>query len=230
MSSDASPQPVVDVQGLRFAFGRGDLQKRILEDVSLRIMPGEIVILAGPSGSGKTTLLTLISGLRTFHEGSVRVLGQELLGASSSVLMSLRRRIGFIFQAHNLLSYLTARQNVETLFHLRPEVTREEAKSRAADMLTALGLGDRLDYLPERLSGGQRQRVAIARALAAGPELVLADEPTAALDSQSGRNVVHLLEGLARSQRIPILMVTHDNRILDTADRVVEMEDGRIRR
>jgi putative ABC transport system ATP-binding protein len=229
MSSRHIPQPIVDIQNLSFAFGEGELKKRILHDVSLRILPGEIVILSGPSGSGKTTLLTLISGLRTLQEGSARVLGRELRGATASALMGLRRRIGFIFQAHNLLGYLTALQNVETIFHLQPEVSGAEARRRSVETLTTLGLDERLHYHPARLSGGQRQRVAIARALAATPELILADEPTAALDSHSGRTVVKLLEELARSRGIPILMVTHDTRILDTADRVVEMEDGRIK-
>lgn len=229
MSSNAPMiQPIVEIKNLDFSFGKGELQKKIINGVNFQIMPGEIVILSGPSGSGKTTLLTLISGLRTMQSGSIKLFGEELLGAEKELLISLRRRIGFIFQAHNLMAFLTARQNVEVVFSLHPEMGPKEVGERSAEVLTKLGLGDRMDYYPEKLSGGQRQRVAIARALAAGPELVLADEPTSALDSQSGRTVVTLLEEMARESNIPILMVTHDNRILDTADRVVEMEDGRI--
>jgi putative ABC transport system ATP-binding protein len=195
----------------------------------LTIHRGEIVILAGPSGSGKTTILTLISGLRTLQEGSIQLFGHELFGASPELLVQLRRRIGFIFQAHNILSFLTARQNVEVSFELHPEIPRNEIRSRTEEIMVELGLEDRIDAYPDKLSGGQKQRVAIARALAARPDLVLADEPTSALDGQSGRTVVTLMEKLARSHGIPILMVTHDHRIFDTADRVVEFEDGMIK-
>jgi putative ABC transport system ATP-binding protein len=219
--------PVVRAEGLSFAFGAGELRKQILFDLDLQIGTGEVVLLTGPSGSGKTTLLTLVGALRSVQEGRLEVLGEELNGASDDRLMRVRRRIGFIFQAHNLIEFLTARQNVEMVFNLHPEVTRAEACGRAAHLLETVGLADRADYHPSRLSGGQRQRVAIARALAGGPRLVLADEPTAALDGHTGRGVVDLLRSLAREQGCPVLMVTHDNRVLDIADRTVHMEDGR---
>jgi putative ABC transport system ATP-binding protein len=221
-------EPVISASGLCFSYGTGELTKQILFDVDLKIMPGEIVLLTGHSGSGKTTLLTLIGGLRTLKQGRLEVLGQRLDGADKDTLVQVRRQIGFIFQAHNLLDFLSARANVELVFRMHPEVWRSEVQLRAAEMLTSVGLGDRLDYYPANMSGGQKQRVAIARALVAEPKLILADEPTAALDSKSGRDVVNILQRLAREHGIPILMVTHDDRVLDIADRIVHMEDGRI--
>jgi putative ABC transport system ATP-binding protein len=220
--------PVISARRLNFAFGSGDLRKQILFDVEFDVASGEIVLLTGPSGSGKTTLLTLIGGLRHVVEGELTVLGRDLHRATPGDLVAARRDIGFIFQQHNLLEFLTARRNVELMFQLHPEVPAAEARARSAALLTKVGLGDRLDYLPARLSGGQKQRVAIARALATRPKLILADEPTASLDSQTGRDVVDLLRELARTNGCPILMVTHDSRVLDIADRVLRMEDGRL--
>lgn len=219
---------IIAAQGVNFAFGQGELRKQILFDVSFAIQPGEIILLTGPSGSGKTTLLTLLGGLRSLHEGSLHVLGTELCNAPRTKLVQLRRRIGFIFQQHNLLGFLTARQNVMMSLQLNEQIAPRERSALAATMLTHVGLGTHIDYYPDRMSGGQKQRVAIARALAGRPELVLADEPTAALDSVTGREIVNLLRSLAREQRCPILMVTHDPRVLDIADRVLHMEDGRL--
>lgn len=221
-------RPVISARGLCFSYGTGELTKQILFDVDLEIEPGEIVLLTGHSGSGKTTLLTLIGGLRTLSQGRLEVLGQRLDDASPQSLVAVRRQIGYVFQSHNLLDFLSALANVELVFRMYPEVPAAEARRRSVEMLTAVGLGHRLDYLPAKLSGGQKQRVAIARALVAGPKLILADEPTAALDSKSGRDVVDILQRLARENRTPILMVTHDDRVLDIADRIVQMEDGRI--
>jgi putative ABC transport system ATP-binding protein len=221
-------QPVISGEGINFSFGQGELRKQILFDIRLEIQPGEIVLLTGPSGSGKTTLLTLIAGLRTMQEGSLNVLGYTLHQATQQDLLELRRRIGFIFQAHNLLPYLTALQNVQVMFDLQPDVSSSEGRSRSVEMLKLVGLGERLNYPVARLSGGQKQRVAIARALVGGPQLVLADEPTAALDGVSGREIVNILQTLAREQKRPILMVTHDARVLDIADRIVDMQDGRL--
>ncbi|MEX1324079.1 MAG: ATP-binding cassette domain-containing protein, partial [Synechococcaceae cyanobacterium] len=196
--------------------------------VELRIEPGEVVLLTGPSGCGKTTLLTLVGALRQVQQGSVRVLGQELAGAGRSTRQRLRRRIGMIFQGHNLLRCLTAEQNVQMGADLLPGLGYRARRDRAREWLRAVGLEDHLAKLPHDLSGGQKQRVAIARALAAQPQLLLADEPTAALDSRSGRDVVELVQRLAREQGCAVLMVTHDPRILDVADRLVRMEDGRL--
>jgi putative ABC transport system ATP-binding protein len=220
-------EPAIAITQLNHFFGKGQLRKQVLFDIDLIIAPGEIVLLTGPSGSGKTTLLTLIGGLRSAQEGSLQVLGRQLHGASSERLAIARRDNGYIFQAHNLHNSLTARQNVAMSLELHG-VQPPQRHTQAAEMLTLVGLADRLDYYPENLSGGQKQRVAIARALASRPRLVLADEPTAALDRKSGREVVTLMQTLAREQHCTILMVTHDNRILDIADRVINMEDGRL--
>jgi putative ABC transport system ATP-binding protein len=216
--------PTIQIENLNHSFGEGNLQKPVLIDINLEIYAGEIIILTGPSGSGKTTLLTLIGALRSMQEGSLKILDRELKGASQKELVATRNRIGFIFQAHNLLKSLTAWENVTMPLRLQPRV--QNRQQLAVEILTTLGLGDRTHYYPENLSGGQKQRVAIARALVSKPQLILADEPTAALDSKSGREVVNLMQSLAKEQSCTILMVTHDNRILDVADRIIQMEDG----
>ncbi|AFY72978.1 ABC exporter ATP-binding subunit, DevA family [Synechococcus sp. PCC 7502] len=221
-----SLEPVISIQNLNFYYGQGVLKKQILFDINLEINAGEIVIMTGPSGSGKTTLLTLIGSLRSLQEGSMKILGQELLGATKTKMVEIRRNIGYIFQAHNLLGSLTAKQNVQMPLELHSQFSYHEASLRAEAILSEVGLGERVNYYPDNLSGGQKQRVAIARALVSHPKLVLADEPTAALDSKSGRDVVNLMQTLAKEQGCTILMVTHDNRILDIADRIVHMEDG----
>ncbi|TFI51692.1 ATP-binding cassette domain-containing protein [Mastigocladus laminosus UU774] len=219
-------EPVISIQHLNHYYGKGALKRQILFDINLEINSGEIVLMTGPSGSGKTTLLSLIGGLRSVQEGSLKFLGRELYRASQTKLVSIRRSIGYIFQAHNLLEFLTARQNVQMAVELNKNISQKEAIAKAENILRAVGLGQRINYYPDSLSGGQKQRIAIARALVNNPALVLADEPTAALDKQSGRDVVELMQRLAKEQGTSILLVTHDNRILDIADRIVEMEDG----
>lgn len=221
-------QPVISVHNLNHYFGETNLRKQVLFDVNLEIAPGEIVIMTGPSGSGKTTLLTLMGGLRSAQEGSLKILDQEIVGASKQKLLKIRRNIGYIFQAHNLMTFLTAQQNVRMSLELHDEISTQDLDKKAAEILEHVGLGDRLNYYPENLSGGQKQRVAIARALVSRPKIVLADEPTAALDKKSGRDVVEMMQALAKEQHCTILIVTHDNRILDVADRIVYMEDGRL--
>jgi putative ABC transport system ATP-binding protein len=222
-----SQHPVIAIQHLNHYFGLGQLKKQVLFDINLEIYPGEIVIMAGPSGSGKTTLLTLIGGLRSVQQGSLRVLGQELYGTSHNQLIQIRRNIGYIFQAHNLLNSITAQQNVQMALQLHDNIPQSQRAALSAQMLELVGLGHHLSYYSQNLSGGQKQRVAIARALVSHPRLVLADEPTAALDSKSGRDIVNLMQRLVKEQGCTILLVTHDNRILDIADRIVHMEDGR---
>jgi len=219
-------EPVISIKNINHYYGKGSLKKQILFDISLEIYAGEIVIMTGPSGSGKTTLLSLIGGLRSVQEGSLKFLGDELCGASQSKLVHMRRKIGYIFQAHNLLGFLTARQNVQMAVELNNNISQSTAISQSEDMLASVGLQERVNYYPDNLSGGQKQRVAIARALVNHPPLVLADEPTAALDKQSGRDVVEIMQRLAKDQGTAILLVTHDNRILDIADRIINMEDG----
>jgi putative ABC transport system ATP-binding protein len=228
LSIPNSSPATVEVQGLSHWYGRGPMRRQVLQGVDLVIQPGEVVLLTGPSGCGKTTLLTLVGALRQVMEGSVRVLGQELRGCGRGERQRLRQSIGMIFQGHNLLRCLTAEQNVQMGSDLLPGLSYRARRDRAREWLRAVGLEDHLGKLPHDLSGGQKQRVAIARALAAQPRLLLADEPTAALDRQSGRDVVTLLQGLAREQGCAVLMVTHDPRILDVADRLVQMEDGKL--
>ncbi|NJL89131.1 MAG: ATP-binding cassette domain-containing protein [Coleofasciculaceae cyanobacterium SM2_1_6] len=221
-----SPQPVIQIENLCHYYGTGSLRKQILFDINLTIQPGEIVLMTGPSGSGKTTLLTLMGCLRSVQEGSAKILGQEIHGASKSEMVKIRSYIGYIFQAHNLLGSLTALQNVQMSIDLHEHISNQEAIAKSSQMLAQVGLAERTDYFPATLSGGQKQRVAIARALVSHPKLVLADEPTAALDKKSGREVVEIMQRLAKEQGCTILIVTHDQRILDIADRIINMEDG----
>lgn len=219
---------IVDVRGLNHWFGAGDARKQALFDVSLSLRRGSFTVLMGPSGSGKTTVLTLIGCLRGVQDGSVRLLERELNGAAEAELMMLRRRLGFIFQAHNLHESLTAAQNVMMGLQVQGSVPDATARKAAEHMLGLVGLSDRATYLPANLSGGQKQRVAVARALVASPSLVLADEPTAALDKDSAAEVVNLLKRMGKARGTTTLLVTHDNRILDHADRILTLEDGRI--
>ncbi|MEM8502015.1 MAG: DevA family ABC transporter ATP-binding protein [Cyanobacteria bacterium P01_D01_bin.1] len=218
----------ISVQHLDHFFGSGRLRKQALFDINLKISTGEIVIMTGPSGSGKTTLLTLIGGLRSAQSGSLNVVGHEIADASESELVQARRDNGYIFQAHNLHESLSAVENVQMGLEVRGNLAKAERYERATEMLEKVGLGDRVAYYPADLSGGQKQRVAIARALVSQPKIVLADEPTAALDKKSGRDVVEIMHDLAKQQGCTILLVTHDNRILDIADRIIYMEDGRL--
>lgn len=219
-------EPIIAIDRVCHYFGKGNLRKQILFDITTRIDPGEVVIMTGPSGSGKTTLLTLIGALRSTQKGSMRVFGEELRQAPESDLVALRRNIGYIFQAHNLLKSLTSLQNVMMSLELHEHLTAVQARDRAGEMLSEVGLGDFGNAYPDQLSGGQKQRVAIARALVANPRLILADEPTSALDKRSGRDVVEIMRRLAKEKGSAVVMVTHDNRILDIADRLIHMEDG----
>jgi putative ABC transport system ATP-binding protein len=224
-----SKQVTVIINCLNHYYGKKSLRKQVLFDINLEIKAGEIIILTGQSGSGKTTLISLIGGLRSVQEGSLQTLGQELYRANEEKMVRVRRQVGYIFQAHNLLEFMTARENVQMSVELHDHLTDVQAKAKAKMMLKEVGLGHRINYYPCDLSGGQKQRVAIARALVSDPKLVLADEPTASLDSHTGREIVELMQRLAKEQECTILFVTHDNRILDIADRILEMEDGRLK-
>ncbi len=220
---------IIEVDHLSFSFGSGALTQPVLKDVTISLEQGEIVLITGPSGSGKTTFLTIIGGLRQAFHGSVKVLGHQFINSNEQIKVKTRQQIGYIFQQHNLLKSLTALQNVCMTLEINTTMTEQQRCDRAAEMLIAVGLGDRLDYKPDQLSGGQRQRVSIARALVGQPKIILADEPTASLDKQSGYEAVNLLKRLAKESQTTILLVTHDYRILDIADRVVELEDGMIK-
>jgi len=228
MNKFCKDDPVIEVDGLNHFFGSGDSKTQALFSNRLTVGPGEIVIMTGPSGSGKTTLLTLIGTLRTVQSGSLKILGQELNGMSQSGLTKIRKNIGFIFQAHNLFGSLTAYQNVKMATELVGQKSGE-AKPRIEQLLTRLGMGERIHYKPKSLSGGQKQRVAVARGLIHSPRIVLADEPTAALDEESGRAAVTLLREMADRDGCTVLIVTHDNRILDVADRIINMVAGHIK-
>tara|TARA_Y100001968_G_scaffold324343_1_gene363479 strand:- start:133 stop:816 length:684 start_codon:yes stop_codon:yes gene_type:complete len=218
----------VFIKSLSHWYGQGSMRRQVLQSISMGIEPGEVVLLTGPSGCGKTTLLTLIGALRKIEKGDLFVFGQQLRGASRKTRQITRRNIGMIFQGHNLLRCLTAEQNVQMGADLLKGFPYRVRRAQSREWLKAVGLDDHMQKLPHDLSGGQKQRVAIARALAARPKLLLADEPTSALDSVTGREIVSLMKKLALEQSCSVLMVTHDPRILDIADRVLKMEDGRL--
>ncbi|MEP5569332.1 MAG: ATP-binding cassette domain-containing protein [Halioglobus sp.] len=227
---DADTSTVL-VKDVSYSYHTDLSDRRVLNNVSMQIDPGEIVILTGPSGSGKTTLITLIGALRAAQDGSVKVLDNELLNAKERDLARVRKEVGYIFQQHNLLESLTVAQNVTMALQLDKDnkVSRKEARERVTEVLGQVGLEEHIDKYPKALSGGQKQRVGIARALVNKPTLILADEPTASLDKESGRNVVNLIQHLCREQGASVVLVTHDNRILDVADRILHLEDGEIK-
>lgn len=219
---------IVDIHRLNHWFGEGAARKQALFDIDLSLERGSFTVLMGPSGSGKTTLLTLIGCLRAMQDGSLRLFGQELRGADEAGRMAMRRRLGFIFQAHNLHESLTARQNVMMGAQVHRGLSDDLADRAARHVLGLVGLDERADYLPANLSGGQKQRVAVARALVGSPDLLLADEPTAALDKDSAADAIALMRRMGAARGMTTLLVTHDNRILDRADRILTLEDGRI--
>lgn len=229
-SSNAKVKPIgIQACRVEMAYQSGRQRVQVLENINFEVEQGDIQLLMGPSGSGKTTLLSIIAGLLTPTAGQVFLLGEEITKLSRTQLAEFRlNNIGFIFQGFNLFPALTALENVELALHLkgmRKRNAREEAKIR----LEQVGLQDKIYLLPQDLSGGQKQRVAVARALAGEPPLIMADEPTAALDSTSGRAVIDLLKTLAKQENTTVLMVTHDPRIMDVADSILTLEDGRIK-
>ncbi|MGE5150836.1 MAG: ATP-binding cassette domain-containing protein [Rhodospirillaceae bacterium] len=220
-------QDLVVAEGVSHHFGAGETLSQILFDITIHIPPGQLVIMTGPSGSGKTTLLTLMGALRSGQKGVLRVLNNDVIGLDDLGLTELRRNVGFIFQLHNLIESLNAIDNVLMSTHLHRGQSGEGYK-RGVALLERLGLGHRIHHKPAALSGGQRQRVAVARALINSPRLILADEPTAALDRESSLEVVSLLQEHIAGSGSSCLMVTHDNRVIDKADRLISMVDGRI--
>jgi len=219
---------VLRAEAVDKVYGVGDAEVRAVDGISITLAAGEVTLVMGPSGSGKTTLLFLLGGLLRPTAGHVWVDGHDLAALPERKLPGVRlRTFGFVFQDFNLLANLTARENVQVPMELA-KVPVAKAEARATELLTRLGLGSRLDFLPEKLSGGEKQRVSIARALANRPRVVLADEPTANLDSKLGKEVVGLLKGAAREANAAVVMVSHDSRIVDAADRLLLMEDGRL--
>ena len=223
-----NPQSVVRVANLSHFFGEGEARHQVLHENSIEIDPAQMVVMTGPSGSGKTTLLTLIGALRSVQQGSIEVLGHDISRLAGRNLVAVRRSIGFIFQMHNLFDSLSAYENVQMAMQLGDHPP-SEMRRRGTEILDRLGLGHRIHHRPKALSGGQRQRVAVARALVNRPKLILADEPTAALDPESSQIVVGLLKQLTVEAGCSVIMVTHDHRILEIADRIVNMVDGVIK-
>jgi putative ABC transport system ATP-binding protein len=221
-------ETALSARGVEMEFGSGGMRTRVLHGVDLDIRFGELTMLVGPSGCGKTTLLSIISGTLRPTKGDVDVMNARITGMRDGEKVKLRRsRIGFIFQQYNLLPALTAAENAATPL-VAAGMPLDRAAARAKETLAGLGMGPHTDKLPRQLSGGQQQRVAIARALIHQPALIVCDEPTAALDAESGRQVMDLLKEASRDASRAVLVVTHDNRIFHYADRIVSMEDGRI--
>lgn len=220
--------PAIAVRQLTKKYEEGATGTLALRGIDLDIYPGEMLLLMGPSGSGKTTLLSVMGCILTATSGSVRVAGREVVGMSEKELPALRlEHIGFVFQGFNLFPTLTAGENVELMLDLKG-IAAAKAKKRARELLEQVGLDEKYGSFPADLSGGQKQRVAIARALAGDPEIILADEPTAALDSHTGRNVMQMMSDLAHKRGRAVVIVTHDSRVLNFADRIVRIEDGTI--
>jgi putative ABC transport system ATP-binding protein len=219
----------IEIRDVNFSYGADKTRRQVLFDCNLDLEPGKITILTGPSGSGKTTLLTLIGGLRSLQEGSVSLMGTNLQELSTRQLCSIRRKIGFIFQDHNLFDALTAIQTLRLTMQLKNDrYGRNDFTSIPMDLLQQLGLGGHEDSRPCELSTGQKQRVAIARALINRPEVVLADEPTASLDEAASRAVMEMLSARAQTDNNVVLIVSHDDRLFPSADKVVRMVDGTI--
>lgn len=224
----SSSAPAIEIIEVSKAFGRGAGRTLALDAVNLAAHPGEMVMLMGPSGSGKTTLLSIMGCILTPDSGVVRVAGRDTVGLDQAELARIRlAHIGFIFQEYHLFPTLTAVQNVMVALDLK-NIRGDEAREHAAELLQSVGLGERLHEYPANLSGGQKQRLAIARALGGDPEVILADEPTAALDSENGKIILEILLTLSHHSGRTVVIVTHDTRIVPYADRIIRIEDGRI--
>lgn len=219
---------VISIKNLRHSYAEGDGEKEVLHNINLDFKKGEIAIIMGPSGSGKSTLLKLIGAQLTIQSGEIVVDGNSLHGASPAMLRKIRRKIGFIFQSHHLLSSISVLQNVQIPLAFDESQTAESSKLLALEALETVGIASHANKKPAHLSGGQKQRVAIARALIRKPAIVLADEPTASLDEKTGREVVELIKKMSRVLGVTVVLVTHDNRILDIADRIVKLVDGNL--
>lgn len=222
--------PAIEAIELTKVYGEGHTEVVAVKDVTLRVAPGEIVALLGPSGAGKSTLLTAMALINPPTSGRIIIGGEPVMDGEQALvdLRAFRRRhLGFVFQKANLIPFLNAVENVQVALEINDTPARI-ARQRAMDLLDYLGVGNRANNLPEALSGGEQQRVAVARALANEPSLLLADEPTAALDSQRGRQVMELFAKVAHERNAGVIVVTHDSRALDVFDRIVEMEDGRL--
>jgi putative ABC transport system ATP-binding protein len=219
---------ILEIRDLVKIYNDSEVEVKAVDRVNLSFDEGEFAAIVGPSGSGKTTLLNMIGGLDSFTSGDILVEGTSIGSLSSSKLINFRlRNIGFVFQAYNLIPVMTAKENVEFIMQLQG-VKRNQRHERAMEMLNAVGLADRANSRPSKLSGGQQQRVAVARALASVPRFILADEPTANLDSKSATNLLDIMEKLNRENNVTFIFSTHDQRVVDKARRVITIEDGHI--
>jgi len=226
--SDVTGETILQVDNVTKRFGSGAVAVTAVDGVDLRVRRREIVLIMGPSGSGKTTLLSVLGGILKPTSGRVQINGTDITEMTESQLTKIRQKeVGFVFQSFNLIESLSTIENVEVALNFAG-LTGRKARARATDLLSDLGLGDRLHFKPRDLSGGERQRVSIARAIANNPALILADEPTANLDSKRGQEVVLLLRDLAKQQDRCVVIVSHDRRIVDVADRIWWLEDGRL--
>lgn len=220
---------VIIATGLRKEYGEKNTRVTAIKDVSLKVRKGEVMLILGPSGSGKTTLLSMIGCILSPDSGELVIDGNNVKNMSENELARVRReKIGFVFQSFNLLKSLTARENVEVALNLIG-IKGKTAREKSAGILTELGLGDRIDFYPDNLSVGEKQRVSIARAIINNTKIILADEPTGNLDFKNGQKIAKILKRLAKEHKIPIIIVTHDNRIESIADRILYLEDGMIK-
>ena len=219
---------VVETNNLIKIYQQGDIEVKALNDVSINFQQGEFTAIVGPSGSGKTTFLNSIGGLDTPTSGKVVINDTDITNLKSNELIDFRlRNIGFVFQAYNLIPVLTAKENVEFIMLMQGD-SASDRKSRAEELLNAVGLSDQINRRPGQLSGGQQQRVAVARALASKPKFVLADEPTANLDSTSTSNLLDIMHRLNKEENMTFIFSTHDQRVIDRAKRIITLEDGKI--
>ena len=223
-----APKAILEARGITKVFGSGDIEIKVLKGVNMQLNGGELTLMMGPSGSGKTTLLSILGCILSPTSGDLLINGHSTKGLGAEGLADLRRKqVGFVFQSYNLFPTLTAVENVLLALDVRGSGI-DNAHAEAEEALKAVGLAHRIDAYPKKLSGGEKQRVAIARALAGSPSVILADEPTAALDSENGAAVMALLSEVAKDPRRAVLAVTHDHRTLSYADRIIHIEDGRI--
>jgi putative ABC transport system ATP-binding protein len=219
---------VIETNNLIKIYQQGDIEVKALNDVSINFQQGEFTAIVGPSGSGKTTFLNSIGGLDTPTSGKVVINDIDITNLKSNELIDFRlRNIGFVFQAYNLIPVLTAKENVEFIMLMQGD-SASDRKSRAEELLNAVGLSDQINRRPGQLSGGQQQRVAVARALASKPKFVLADEPTANLDSTSTSNLLDIMHRLNKEENMTFIFSTHDQRVIDRAKRIITLEDGKI--
>jgi putative ABC transport system ATP-binding protein len=219
---------VIEIENLEKIYNESEIKVHAIRGIDLSFEEGEFAAIVGPSGSGKTTLLNMLGGLDSPSKGKITIGGVDIGSLKSSELINFRLdNIGFVFQAYNLIPVLTARENVEFIMHLQGR-SKNEREARTRELMEAVGLGDRLDSRPSKLSGGQQQRVAVARALASKPKFVLADEPTANLDSEATENLLDIMEQLNREENITFIFATHDARVMKKARRVITIEDGKV--